>query len=139
MQSPGAIIASTNKPQSKIELKLSELAMIRRLAGKTRSHGDAKRQPSGQWCRGIQLAMGGFTMIEILMVLVMSGIMILAALSTISLLDRSSRRQALDTGAMELAQGRIEELQSTKYNPPIAPFYATNWTQTTNVVLLLNK
>jgi hypothetical protein len=40
---------------------------------------------------------------------------------------------------MEIAQGKIEELQSTPYNPPIAPFTATTTNQTTNVVLSLNK
>ena len=73
------------------------------------------------------------------MVLVMASVMVLAALSTVTLLDRSSRRQALGTTALELAQGKIEELQATGYNPPVAPYYATNNTQSSNVVLLLDK
>lgn len=73
------------------------------------------------------------------MVLGMASIMVLASLSTVTLLDRSSRRQGLDTTAMELAQGRIEELQATAYTPPVAPYYSSNFTTISNVVLLLNK
>src|SRR5437879_10124389 len=81
----------------------------------------------------------GFTLIEVMMVLMMGSIMVLACLSTVTLMDRSSRRQALGTTALELAQGKIEELQAATYNPPVAPYYATNSTQSTNVVLLLDK
>ena len=81
----------------------------------------------------------GFTLIEIVMVMVLAAVLIVAALSTVQLLDRSSRRQGLDTTALELAQGKIEELQATAYNPPLTPYYATNSTVTSNVVLLLDK
>ncbi|HEY2952873.1 MAG TPA: type II secretion system protein [Verrucomicrobiae bacterium] len=81
----------------------------------------------------------GFSLIEIVIVIGLMSILIVAGLSTITLLDRSARRQAVHTTAMELAQGKIEELQSTAYNPPTAPFMASTTIQTTNVVLSLNK
>lgn len=65
--------------------------------------------------------------------------LIAAGLSTITLLDRSSRRQALHTTALELAQGNIEDLTAMTYSPPLAPFLATTNTQKTNVVLALKN
>jgi type II secretory pathway pseudopilin PulG len=82
---------------------------------------------------------GGFSIVEITIVVALMAILILAGLNTITLLDRSSRRQALHTSAMELAQGRLEELQALAYNPPITPFGAAASTQSTNVVLALDK
>jgi type II secretory pathway pseudopilin PulG len=84
-------------------------------------------------------AQSGFTIIETTIVVLMMAILILAGLNTVTLLDRSSRRQALHTSAMELAQGRIEELQALAYNPPLAPFGASATTQSTNVILALDR
>ena len=82
---------------------------------------------------------GGFTIVESVIVLGLISIMVIASLNTITLLDRSSRRQALHTTAMEIAQAKIEEIQSTTYNPPLAPFVSYTTNQTTNVILVLNK
>src|SRR5215216_4939488 len=72
----------------------------------------------------------GFSLIEIMVVMTLMGILVVAGLNTVVLLDRSSRRQALHTSALELAQGKIEELQATTYNPPVSPFLASTLTQT---------
>ena len=72
-------------------------------------------------------------------VMFLLGTLVLAALETMKLLDRSSRRQALHTTALEIAQGKIEELQSTAYNPPLAPFGSGTSNLTTSVTLALNK
>lgn len=81
----------------------------------------------------------GFSLVEIVIVMGLMSILVVAGLSTVTLLDRSARRQAVHTTAMELAQGKLEELQSTAYNPPTAPFTASTMNQTNNVVLSLNK
>ena len=93
----------------------------------------------GRLCRSQYARRAGFSVIEILVVIGLMAMLILAALNTVTLLDRSSRRQALQTTAMELAQGRIESLQTNVYNPPVAPFGATATTQTSSVILVLNK
>ena len=79
------------------------------------------------------------TIFEILVVLVLMSILIIAGLNTLTLLDRSSRRQALHTSAMELAQGKIEELEAAAYSPPLSPFTAATNTFKTNIVLALSK
>ncbi len=79
----------------------------------------------------------GFTLIEVLVVTFLMALLVIAGLNTVNLLDRSTRRQALHTTAMELAQGRIEELHALAYNPPLAPFGAATTTQATNVTLAL--
>ncbi len=81
----------------------------------------------------------GFSIVEITVVVALMAILIVAGLNTITLLDRSSRRQALHTSAMELAQGRLENFQSLAYNPPLAPFGASTTTQSTNVILALDQ
>lgn len=78
-------------------------------------------------------------MVELIVVLFLLGSLVVAALNTMMLLDRSSRRQALHTTALEIAQGKIEELQSTAYNPPLAPFGAGTSNQNASVILALNK
>lgn len=82
---------------------------------------------------------GGFSMVELVVVLFLLGSLVVAALNTMMLLDRSSRRQALHTTALEIAQGKIEELQSTAYNPPLAPFGAGTSNLNASVILALNK
>lgn len=81
----------------------------------------------------------GMTIMEVVIVIVLMSILFVAGLSTITLLDRSSRRQALHTTAMELAQGRIEELLSKPYDPHASPFADTPTTIKTNIVLVLNN
>ena len=76
---------------------------------------------------------------EIMIVMLLLAILVVAGLSTITLLDRSSRRQALHTSAMELAQGKIEELEALPYNAPAAPFTALNTTSKVSVILALNN
>src|SRR5258705_13310601 len=80
----------------------------------------------------------GFSLVEILFVIGLVSILTIAAFNSVTLLQRSSRRQALHTTAMELAQGKIEELLGTLYAPPLAPYYATNFSQSTNVTLSLD-
>lgn len=84
-------------------------------------------------------AQRGFSIAETTVVVALMAILIVAGLNTITLLDRSSRRQALHTSAMEVAQGRLEGFQSLTYNPPLAPFEASTTTQRTNVILSLDK
>src|SRR4030095_8083215 len=59
-----------------------------------------------------------FSLVETVVVIMLVSILVVAGLSTLTLLDRSSRRQALHTTALELAQGNIEALMAQRYNPP---------------------
>ncbi len=79
------------------------------------------------------------TIFEVVVVLGLMAILIAAGLNTVTLLDRSARRQSLHTAALELAQGRIEDLEAATYNPPLSPFATTNTSFLTNVVLALSK
>ena len=81
----------------------------------------------------------GFSLVEVTVTLGLVGILVIAGFNMVTLMERSSRRQALHTTALELAQGRIEELRATVYNPPLAPYTATNTILTTNAVLSLAR
>lgn len=85
-------------------------------------------------CRG-----AGFTLMEILVVMALLMMLVIAAISALTLLDRSSLRQAQHTTAVEVAQGRLDEILATKYEPPKVPFTSTNYTVTTNATLTISK
>jgi prepilin-type N-terminal cleavage/methylation domain-containing protein len=82
---------------------------------------------------------GGFTLIEILVTLAMLLLLLIGALGTITLLDRSSRRQGQHTTALEVAQGKLDEFLSQVYNPPVPPYSSTNYYQSNWVTLAANK
>jgi len=71
-------------------------------------------------CRG--RTAGAFSLLETLAVIALLVMLILAALGAITLLDRSSRRQAHYTTALVVAQGKLDELVAKSYHPPEAPF-----------------
>ncbi len=78
-------------------------------------------------------ARSAFTLLE---VLIASGLLlglVLAGMNAVFVLDKSSRRLAELTSAMALVQGRLEEVRTYDYNPPLAPFVA-GATVTSNVV-----
>jgi type II secretory pathway pseudopilin PulG len=81
----------------------------------------------------------GFTLIEVVIGIMLLMTLIVSAIGAITLLDRASRSQAEDTTALEIAQGKLEEFQATKYNPPVSPFLSTTTWTTNQVVLALNK
>jgi type II secretory pathway pseudopilin PulG len=81
----------------------------------------------------------GFTLIEVVIGIAMMFMLIVSAIGAITLLDRASRSQSEDTTALEVAQGKLEEFQATKYNPPASPFLSTTTWATNQVVLALNK
>jgi len=62
-----------------------------------------------------------------------------AVFNMVTVMDRVSRRQGLHTTMLEAAQGRLEEMRATPYNPPVSPYCASNIVQTTNLVLALNR
>jgi prepilin-type N-terminal cleavage/methylation domain-containing protein len=111
-----------------------------------RNNGDGTIQAPRRWARqhpflrpGTISARNGFTIVEVVIVLGLMLVLVLAAASTLTLLDRSSRRQAVETTAMEILRGKAEEYRAILYNPPVAPFTASV-TGTTNVVTIaLNK
>jgi len=80
-----------------------------------------------------------FSLVEVIVVLGLLGILVVAGFSMIALMDRSARRQGLHTTMLEAAQGKLEEIRATAYNPPVSPFCASNIVQSTNVVLALDR
>ena len=81
----------------------------------------------------------GFTLVEILVVLALLLMLTIAAVSALTLLDRSSARQAQHTTAVEVAQGRLDELLALEYSPPDSPFSSSNYTDTSKVTLTLGR
>ena len=74
-----------------------------------------------------------FTLLE---VLIASGLLlglVLASMNALFVMDNSARRLAEMTSAMALVQGKLEEVRTNVYNPPLAPFTA-NATVTSNAV-----
>jgi len=80
-----------------------------------------------------------FSLVEIVVVLALIGILVVAVFNMVTMMDRVSRRQGLHTTMLEAAQGRLEEMRATPYNPPLSPYGASNIVQTTNIVLALNR
>lgn len=85
------------------------------------------------------LGQEGFSLVEIVVVLGLIGILVVAVFNMVTVMDRVSRRQGLHTTMLEAAQGRLEEMRATPYNPPVSPYAASNIVQTTNLVLALNR
>jgi len=81
----------------------------------------------------------GFSIAEITITLGLLGILVVAGVNMIMVMNKSSRRQALHTTALEMAQGKLEELRATTYNPPVSPYLASTNSTTTNVVLTVNS
>src|SRR5262249_20151361 len=90
----------------------------------------ARRERGGQ---------SGFTLVEVVIGIAMLMMLIVSAIGAISLLDRASRSQSEDTTALEIAQGKLEEYQATKYNPPLSPFLSTTSWVTNQIILALDK
>ena len=80
-----------------------------------------------------------FTITEVLVTMILLAMLVIAAISAVTMLDRSSRRQATYTTALEVAQGKLDELLATEYNPPKSPFTAANFTQRQAVTLSVNR
>jgi prepilin-type N-terminal cleavage/methylation domain-containing protein len=93
------------------------------------------RAEPGSPCLGQE----GFSLVEIVVVLGLIGILVVAVFNMVTVMDRVSRRQGLHTTMLEAAQGRLEEMRATPYNPPVSPYGASNIVQTTNIVLALNR
>jgi type II secretory pathway pseudopilin PulG len=77
--------------------------------------------------------------VEVVVVLGLIGILVVAVFNMVTVMDRVSRRQGLHTTMLEAAQGRLEEMRATPYNPPVSPYGASNIVLTTNLVLALNR
>src|SRR5262249_44476706 len=90
-----------------------------------------------RWCG--RAGASGFTLIEVVIGIAMLFMLIVSAIGAVTLLDRASRSQSEDTTALEIAQGKLEEFQATKYNPPLSPFVSTTTYTTNQVILALNK
>jgi hypothetical protein len=72
-------------------------------------------------------------------VLALLVLLLLAAFGAIKLLDRSARRQAQYTTAMVIAQGKLDEVLATPYNPPLAPFTTQPYVERKAVTLSINR
>lgn len=84
-------------------------------------------------------ARSAFTLLE---VLIASGLLlglVLAGMNAVFVLDKSSRRLAELTSAMALVQGRLEEVRTFDYNPPVAPFVASATVTSNAVSISLDK
>ena len=84
-------------------------------------------------------ARSAFTLLE---VLIASGLLlglVLAGMNAVFVLDKSSRRLAELTSAMALVQGRLEEVRTFDYNPPLAPFVAGATVTSNAVSISLDK
>ncbi len=55
--------------------------------------------------------------------ILLAGILFTAGLDIVTSLQRSAARQALMTSALEVAQGKLEELASVVYEPPLEPLH----------------
>ena len=77
-----------------------------------------------------------FTIMEVLVVLMLLLMLTIASISALVTLDRSSLRQAQHTTALEVAQGRLDQILTNAYAPPTAIFNSTNYTQTTTATIL---
>lgn len=80
-----------------------------------------------------------FTLVEILVVITLVVMLLIAAVGAITLLDRTSRRQAHYTTALEVAQGKLDELLAKPYNPPNVPFTSANYTERQAVTMSVNR
>ena len=80
-----------------------------------------------------------FSLVEVVVTMGLVGILVVAAFNMVMMMDRTSRRQGLHTTMLEAVQGRLEEMRSIPYNPPLSPYAASNIVQSTNVILALNK
>jgi type II secretory pathway pseudopilin PulG len=96
------------------------------------NHGQRRR-------RRVRIGQRGFTLLEVVIGIAMLLMLIVSAIGAITLLDRASRSQAEDTTALEIAQGKLEEFQATKYNPPVSPFVSSATWTTNQIILALNK
>jgi type II secretory pathway pseudopilin PulG len=93
----------------------------------------ARRRRFGR--QGAAFGQSGFSIVEVVIVLGLLLVLVLAAASTLTLLDRSSRRHAVETSALEILRGTAEAYRAIPYNPPDEPF-TSSVTGTTNVVTI---
>ena len=80
-----------------------------------------------------------FTLLE---VLIASGLLlglVLASMNALFVMDNSGRRLAATTSAMALVQGKLEEVRTNTYNPPVAPFPASATVTSNAVSISLDK
>jgi len=66
-------------------------------------------------------------------------ILIVAALNSLSILDRNSRRLSEYSTAMSIAEGQVEWLRTIKYAPPVSPFTASTVMMTNTITMALNQ
>jgi hypothetical protein len=66
-----------------------------------------------------------FTLIEAMMVLLLSVMLIGSAISLCLVMNYNSARQAYYTAAMSIVEGGIADLRAFPYNPPNYPFQAS--------------
>ena len=64
---------------------------------------------------------------------------VIALWSSLMVLDRNSRRLGEYMTALGIAQGKIEEVRATNYNPPEAPFIAGTTSIVEEAELALDK
>jgi hypothetical protein len=75
----------------------------------------------GEGCRGRRRCQA-FTLVEAIVVFLLSVMVIASAISLCLAMNYNSARQANYTAAMSIAEGAIADLRSYPYNPPNYPF-----------------
>ena len=84
-------------------------------------------------------ARAAFTLLEVLIASSMLLALVLAGMNALFVMDNSSRRLAQLTSAMALVQGKLEEVRTNDYNPPLAPFTASATVTSNAVSIALDK
>ena len=80
-----------------------------------------------------------FTLLEVLIASSLLLGLVLAGMNALFVMDNSSRRLAEITSAMALVQGKLEEVRTNDYNPPLAPFVASATVTSNAVSIALDK
>ena len=84
-------------------------------------------------------ARSAFTLLEVLIASGLLLALVLAGMNALFVMDNSARRLAQLTSAMALVQGKLEEVRTNDYNPPLAPFTASATVTSNAVSISLDK
>ena len=80
-----------------------------------------------------------FTLVEVLVTMVLVLLLIIAGISSLVLMNRSSSRLADYTAAATIVRARVEAFIAATYNPPASPFTASTVRLTNAATISLNK
>ena len=86
-----------------------------------------------------RLAERAFTLIEVMVVMLLFGILLVAALGGLFSMDLCSRRLGDYTAAMAIIEAKVQDIRGINYNPPNFPFTASTVYITNNNSISLDK